>query len=169
MSYEPTVVQKALARLERRRDSAERRRFERERELYAKEPRLRQLDAALRGTMADLARLAAGGRPVAADGPEIAAIRARNEALQAERTGLLAGLGYGPDALDAVPVCPRCGGRGWGEDGRMCACLRELCAQEQIKALTALLNLTEEQDFDHLRLDVYSDRPWNGRSKPCGC
>ena len=61
MSYEPTVVQKALARLERRRDSAERRRFERERELYAKEPRLRQLDAALRGTMADLARLAAGG------------------------------------------------------------------------------------------------------------
>ena len=60
MSYEPTVVQKALARLERRRDSAERRRFERERELYAKEPRLRQLDAALRGTMADLARLAAG-------------------------------------------------------------------------------------------------------------
>ena len=166
MSYEPTVVQKALARLERRRDSAERRRFERERELYEKEPRLRQLDAALRGTMADLARLAAGGRPVAADGPEIAAIRARNEALQAERTGLLAKLGYGPDALDAVPVCPRCGGRGWGEDGRMCACLRELCAQEQIKALTALLNLTEEQDFDHLRLDVYSDRPWNGRRSP---
>ena len=166
MSYEPTVVQKALARLERRRDSAEHRRFERERELYAKEPRLRQLDAALRGTMADLARLAAGGRPVAADGPEIAAIRARNEALQAERTGLLAKLGYGPDALDAVPVCPRCGGRGWGEDGRMCACLRELCAQEQIKALTALLNLTEEQDFDHLRLDVYSDRPWNGRRSP---
>ena len=48
MSYEPPVVQKALARLERRRDSAERRRFERERELYEKEPRLRQLDAALR-------------------------------------------------------------------------------------------------------------------------
>lgn len=48
----------------------------------------------------------------------------------------------------------------------MCACLRELCAQEQIKALTALLNLTEEQDFDHLRLDVYSDHPWNGRRSP---
>jgi len=165
MAYEPEVTRRALARLERRRNRVDRLRFERERTLYTQEPRLHQLDAALRGTMAELAELAVGSRPVAADGPEIAAIRARNEALQAERAQLLAGLGYGPDALDAVPVCPRCGGRGWGEDGRMCACLRELCAQEQIKALTALLNLTDEQDFDKLRLDVYSDAPWQGRSR----
>ena len=44
----------------------------------------------------------------------------------------------------------------------MCSCLKELCAQEQLKALTALLNLTDEQDFDRLRLDIYSDQPWNG-------
>lgn len=166
MSYEPTVMRKALARLERRRDNRDRRRYELERELYARQPRLRQIDADLRGTMADLALLAAGGRPIRADGPEIAAIRARSEALQTERTGLLAELGYGPDALDGAPACPRCGDRGWGEDGKMCACLKELCTQEQIKALTALLNLTDEQDFDRLRLDVYSDRPWDGNRPP---
>jgi len=154
-------MRKALARLERRKERRARRRFELERELYAKEPRLRELDAALRGTMAELARLATGGRPVRADGPEIAAIRARSEALQEERARLMAGLGYGPEALDDVPACPRCGDTGWA-DGAMCVCLKELCAQEQIKALTALLNLTDEQDFDRLRLDVYSDRPWQG-------
>ena len=120
MSYEPDVTRKALARLERRKDDRERRRFQLERELYAKAPRLRQLDAALRGTMIDLAMLATGGRPVAANGQEIAAIRARSEALQAERTALLAQLGYAPDALDDVPACPKCGdtGRAEGKIGR---------------------------------------------------
>ena len=165
MAYEPDVMRRALARLEHRRDRAERRRFELERALYAQEPRLRQVDADLRGTMAELAELAAGGKPVAADGPEIAAIRTRNQALQKERTKLLAGLGYGPDALDDIPACPKCGDRGWTEDGQMCTCLRKLCTQEQIRALTALLNLTDEQDFDHLRLDVYSDAPWQGQSR----
>lgn len=165
MSYEPAVMRKALARLERRRDRQDRRRYLLERELYARQPRLRELDAALRGTMADLAMLAFGERTVSADGPEIAAIRQRNQALQAERTRLLAQLGCGPDALDDVPVCPRCGDRGW-VDNSMCVCLKELCTQEQMKALTALMNLTDEQDFDRLRLDIYSDRPWDGRRSP---
>jgi DNA replication protein DnaC len=47
----------------------------------------------------------------------------------------------------------------------MCACLKGLCAQEQLRALTALLNLTDEQSFDRLRLDVYSDQPWQGQSR----
>lgn len=165
MSYEPAVMRKALARLERRRDQQDRRRYLLERELYAKQPRLRELDAALRGTMADLAMLATGGRKVSADGPEIAAIRQRNQALQAERTRLLAELGHGPDTLDDIPVCPHCGDRGWVDD-KMCVCLKELCTQEQMKALTALMNLTDEQDFDRLRLDIYSDQPWDGRRSP---
>ena len=164
MSYEPTVTRKALARLARRRESRERRRDQLEQELYARSPALRQVDAALRGTMADLALLAAGSKPVEADGPEIAAIRKRNEELQKERTRLLAELGYEADALDNIPACPRCGDTGWA-DGRMCTCLKELCAQEQLRALTALLNLTDEQDFDRLRLDIYSDRPWQGQTR----
>ena len=164
MAYEADIVRRALARLERRRDRQERRRFQLEQELYARCPRLREADAALRGTMADLALLAAGGRPVAADGPEIAAIRARNEALQRERATLMAQLGCPPDALDGAPACPKCRDSGWVEGG-MCACLKELCAREQLKDLTAAMHLTEEQDFDRLGLDVYSDRPWGGQDR----
>lgn len=164
MGYAPDVTRRALARLEHRRDVRDRRRFQLQRELYARQPQLRAVDAALGETVADLALLAAGGKPVAADGPEIAAIRARSESLQARRTRLMEELGYGPDALDGAPACPRCGDTGWVE-GSMCTCLRELCAQEQLKDLTAAMHLTEEQDFDRLRLDVYSDRPWQGQDR----
>ena len=151
MPYEPNVMRAATARLERRRDSRERRREDLERELYAKSPELRKLDAALRGGMADLARLATGGKPIQPDGPEIAAIRERSLGLQARRRQLLAQLGVDPAALDPTPFCRKCGDTGWA-DGKMCDCLRELCAQEQLKSLTALLNLTDEQDFEKLRL-----------------
>lgn len=164
MSYEPTVMRKALARLERRRENRERRRYQLEQDLYAREPALRQLDAELRGTMADLALLATGSKPVEPDGPEIAAIRERNEGLQAARLRLLDSLGVKESALDGTPACPRCGDTGW-VDGQMCACLKELCAQEQLRALTALMNLTDEQDFGRLRLDVYSDLPWQGQTR----
>ena len=164
MAFEPEIVRRALARLERRRDVRDRRRYQLQRSLYAQSPRLREVDAALRTTMADLALLAAGGKPVAADGPEIAAIRARSEALQKERARLMEALGHGPDALDGAPACPRCGDTGWAQ-GRMCACLKGLCTQEQLAALTADMHLAEEQDFDRLRLDVYSDRPWLGRDR----
>ena len=164
MSYEPTVMRKALARLERRRESRERRRYDLQRTLYRQEPELARLDRAIQGTMAELAQLATGGRPVEADGPEISGIRARNRELQRRRAQLLQGLGYEPDVLDPVPACPLCGDTGWA-DGRMCRCLKELCAQEQLRALTALLNLTDEQDFDRLRLDIYSDLPWQGQSR----
>ena len=164
MSYEPTVMRKALTRLERRRESRERRRYDLQRTLYRQEPELARLDRAIQGTMAELAQLATGGRPVEADGPEISGIRARNRELQRRRAQLLQGLGYEPDVLDPVPACPLCGDTGWA-DGRMCRCLKELCAQEQLRALTALLNLTDEQDFDRLRLDIYSDLPWQGQSR----
>src|SRR5699024_3531535 len=66
---------------------------------------------------------------------------------------------------DPTPACTKCGDSGWA-GAEMCTCLKELCAQEQMKALTALLNLTDEQNFDRLRLDVYSDQPWEGRRSP---
>lgn len=164
MAYEQSVLQRANARMLRRREIRQRKRYELEQMLYQKEPRLRELDRAIRGTMAELAGLAISGKAVAADGPEIADIRARNLALQQERAELLKGLGYEADALDDTPACPVCGDTGW--DGtQMCACLKELCAQEQMKMLTDLLHLTEEQSFERLRLDVYSDQPWQGEGR----
>ena len=164
MSYEPKVIQRALARLEHRRDVRERKRWELEQQLYRQQPRLRQLDAALRGTMVELTDLIAAGRPVTADGPEIADIRRRNLDLQAQRLELLQSLGVDPAALDGAPACPHCRDAGW-VGTEMCACLRELCTQEQIKELSSLLALSEDQTFDKARLDVYSDQVWPGMGK----
>lgn len=165
MAYEQSVLQRANARLLRRREIRERKRYDLEQELYRREPRLRELDRAIRGTMTELAGLAISGRPVEAGGPEITAIREKNLALQKEREALLNQLGYEADALDDKPACALCGDTGWA-GGDMCACLKELCTQEQMKGLTALLNLTDEQSFDNLRLDVYSDAPWQGGRSP---
>ena len=165
MSYDAAIVQRASARLARRKEIRERRRWDLEQELYRRQPRLRELDRAIGGTMAELAGLAISGKPIQADGPEIADIRRRNLELQAQRAELLHTLGYEPDALDPTPACTRCGDSGWA-GAEMCTCLKELCAQEQMKSLTALLNLTDEQNFDRLRLDVYSDQPWEGKRSP---
>lgn len=165
MSYDAAIVQRASARLARRKEIRERRRWDLEQQLYRRQPRLRELDRAIGGTMAELAGLAISGKPIQADGPEIADIRRRNLELQAQRAELLHTLGYEPDALDPTPACAKCGDSGWA-GAEMCTCLKELCAQEQMKALTALLNLTDEQNFDRLRLDVYSDQPWEGKRSP---
>lgn len=164
MSYDAAIVQRAAARLARRKEIRSRRRWDLEQQLYRREPRLRQLDRAIGSTMSELAGLAVSGKPIQPDGPEITDIRRRNLELQAQRAQLLHALGYEPDALDDTPACALCGDTGWA-GSEMCSCLKELCAQEQMKSLTALLNLTEEQDFDRLRLDVYSDQPWRFASR----
>ena len=164
MAYEHTVLQRANARLIRRREIRERKRWDLEQELYRRRPELRELDRALRGTMSELAGLAVSGAAVRADGPEIAGIRARNLELQNRRSQVLAELGYPADALDDTPACPHCGDTGWMGDA-MCQCMKELCGMEQMKLLTDLLNLTPEQSFENLRLDVYSDAPWKGSER----
>ncbi len=164
MAYEPTIIQRASAQLLHRQEVRARKRYELEQELYRRQPRLRQLDRDIRGTMIALAELATGGKPLEAGGPEITAVRERNQALQRERAELLRQLGCAADALDDVPACPRCGDRGW-TDGGMCGCLKELCIQEQMKVLTASMRLTDDQCFDRLSLDVYSDQPWQGQAR----
>ena len=163
MAYEPTVLRRAAARMREQREQRERERYALRQRLNRAYPQLPRLDAALRGTMAELAELAVSGP--ADIGKKLEELKARNLALQQERAGLLAQAGYSPEALDDTPACPKCRDSGWVGTS-MCTCLKELCAQEQIRALTALLNLTDEQSFDQLRLDIYSDQPWNGKRSP---
>ena len=159
MSYDANVQRRAAVRLERerreRRERVERLRLE----VYRKEPRLERLDRRIRGTMAGLvaAALRQGGDPVEA----VRAVREENQDLQRERTVLLGALGLPEDALDDRPACPLCKDTGW-QGANMCRCLRELCAQEQIKELSKLLDLGE-QSFDTFRLDYYSQTPYPGR------
>ena len=156
MSYDANVQRRAAVRLERerreRRERVERLRLE----VYRKDPRLERLDRRIRGTMAGLvaAALRQGGDPVEA----VRAVREENQDLQRERAVLLGGLGLPEDALDDRPACPLCKDTGW-QGANMCRCLRELCAQEQIKELSKLLDLGE-QSFDAFRMDYYSQTLW---------
>ena len=164
MAFEPGVVRQASLRLLRRKEERERCRDRLEQELYERQPELKRLDRELRNTMVELAGLASAGKPLAADGPEVTQIREKNLALQRERERLLKELGHEARELEDLPACPKCGDTGWTE-GRMCTCLKQLCLQEQMKRLTSLMNLTPEQSFDQLRLDVYSDQPWQGEER----
>ena len=69
MAFEPKIVQRAMARLERRREGRARKRWDLEQRLYQQEPKLRDLDRALRGTMVELTDLIAEVKQVNAEGP----------------------------------------------------------------------------------------------------
>lgn len=159
MPYDANVLRRAARRLEEesrlRRDRTEQTRLE----AYRRQPRLEQLDRRIQGTMAGLvaAALRQGGDAAAA----VRAVREENQGLQRERAVLLGGLGLPEDALDDKPACPLCRDTGW-QGAKMCRCLRQLCAQEQIKELSKLLDLGE-QSFDTFRLDYYSQTPYPGR------
>ena len=161
MAYDANVLRRATARLEterrRRAERAERLRLD----AYQRQPKLAQLDRRIQGTMAGLvaAALRQGEDPAAA----VRAVKEENLDLQQQRAVLLGSIGLPADALDDSPACPLCKDTGW-RGAQMCRCLRELCAQEQMKELSKLLDLGE-QSFDTFRMDYYSQSPYPGRGQ----
>lgn len=159
MSYDTAVLRRAEARLEAQNRQRQRALEDRRAEVELRLPRVAQIDAQLRRTLLNIARATfRGGDPT----KEIEALRDENLALQAEREQLLASAGYPADVLEDKPACQKCQDRGW-VGSHMCDCLKILCAQEQIKELSKLLNLGE-QSFESFRLDYYSSEPWPGAS-----
>ena len=158
MGYEAAVLRRAAKRLAQRRRRREEEQERRRREICAQLPRVAEIDRELKGTIYQI--IAASLREGRDPAPSIKVIRDRNLDLQAEKARLLAEHGFPPDALDDRPDCPRCGDTGW-VGAAMCSCLRELCAQEQIRELSKLLDLGE-QSFDTFSLDLYSPLPWPG-------
>ena len=158
MSYDPAVLRRATARLEGERRAREERQQALRRAACQRQPRLSEIDRQLRGTMTEL--FAASLRRGEGGAPTVEEVRRKNLALQQERAELLARMDLAEDALDDKPACPLCGDTGW-RGTEMCRCLRALCAQEQIRELSKLLDLGE-QSFDTFRLDYYSETPWPG-------
>ena len=156
MSYDANVLRRATQRLEEERRARSDRAARLRQEAYEKEPRLAQLDKKLQGTMSQL--MAAALRRGESTAQAIQAIRAQNQDIQKERAVLLGAIGLPEDALDDKPACPLCGDTGW-RGTEMCRCLRALCAQEQIRELSKLLDLGE-QSFDTFRMDYYSTSFW---------
>ena len=160
MAYEQNVLRRATERLEDQRRRREDQQNARRREIYAAIPRVAEIDRQLRRTIVDIiaASLRQGNDPV----PAIGVIRDKNLDLQAERAELLVAHGYPADALDDKPACPKCNDTGW-RGAVMCQCLKNLCAQEQIKELSKLLDLGE-QSFETFSMDYYSPLPWPGEA-----
>ncbi len=152
MPYDANVIHTATQALQEnaRRHRAE---FDRRRqEIYRRAPRLQAIDRQLSQTVRQAAQAALnqGVDP----GPALARARAQNLSLQQERRELLRKNGYPEDALHYQPLCPLCGDRGW-RGSEMCRCLRALCAQEQVRQLSSMLELGD-QSFDTFNLDYYS-------------
>ena len=151
MGYAKEIVIRAREILARQRADRESENASRQAEAYRRIPRLRELDTALRSTMAMAARA------VFSQGADMEATmnraRQENQALQAERKALL-DAHFPPGWLDENPACPHCGDTGY-IGSNMCRCLRELCAQEQRKALGVVFGGNER--FETFRLDYYPD------------
>ena len=151
--YTTTVLNRASARLTL---EAARKRTVYETHLaqaYAEQPRLRELDRALRGTGAKLASAIFLREGDAA--AEVARLREENRRLQAERKQLVQAT-FPEGYLDDSPVCAVCGDTGY-VGSQMCACLKALCRQEQLKTMSTLLP-TGREGFAQFSLEVYPDR-----------
>ncbi|MDR0889861.1 MAG: ATP-binding protein [Oscillospiraceae bacterium] len=150
MGYSEQVLRRARERLQQAKEENARENEQHRAQAYARYPRLEEIDRELRRTMAQLmANVMRQGEDLF---KSIAQLREENLALQRERSWILEA---GELDLDDAPICSKCGGSGY-VGSQMCACLRELCRQEQKKALTVLLGSGRES-FDSFRLHYYSD------------
>lgn len=155
MSYEPEVLRRAYQRMK----EGQRLRAEafasKKAMIYHQLPRVQAIDRQLRQgvVQAATAALKQGVDPA----PAIQALRAESKALQAERKDLLTQAGYREEDLVEQPQCQQCRDTGWC-GSTMCVCLRALCAEEQVRSLSSLLDL-QGQSFDAFRLDYYPDDP----------
>lgn len=155
MSYEPEVLRRATERLKQRQQLRQATFEARREKLYQQLPRVKEIDKQLRlgVTKAATAALRHGEDPTAA----IQALRTESKSLQQERKTLLLQAGYQEDDLVNRPDCPYCNDTGW-RGATMCGCLKKLCAEEQIQALSSLLDF-QGQSFDTFSLDYYSPTP----------
>lgn len=152
MAYDAEVVRRARQRLESAKADKESESRQKLQLIYEKLPRVRQIDMELRKSMVLATQAVFSGSEGAQEAME--EVKKANLALQAERLNLIESV-FGKNYLDESPVCGRCGGVGY-VGTQMCACLQELCRQEQKKELTLLS--CGEHDFSDFRLDYYPDR-----------
>ena len=118
-------------------------------EAYEKVPRLREIDMQMRRTMALAAQAAFTQGTDAKAAME--QVKEANLSLQNERSALVAEH-FAPGWLEDG-VCQNCGGSGF-VGSSMCACLREICRQEQKNVIAKLT--TGAERFENFRLDYYS-------------
>ena len=158
MAYDGKIMRLALQEFEKEKNKREAE-FEARRErFFPRQPRLRQIETELHATMSRIITeaLRRGTDPH----PAIEKLRDENLNLQAEKRELLARMGLPMDCLEEKPACPLCGDTGY-RNGRVCRCLRQYYAREQLQELSRLLPLGEAR-FETFRFDLYDSAEWEG-------
>ena len=130
------------------------------REAYARLPRLAEIDSDIASLSLKKARILLSG----SQEPDFdlnSAIRSLGE----ERRALLLSHGYPEDYLELPCDCPKCRDTGY-IGNQKCSCFRK-AETDLLYTQSNLQDILEEENFDHFRLDYYSEEmvnPSSGRS-----
>ena len=148
MPYSSEVIGRARQRLENEKTEKRSRYYANLEQAYREVPELRQIDMLMKRNVAQAVQGAFTEGPKAMEQAQ-----KENKALQARRDALVS-QHFPKDFLEDT-ACPHCGGLGYvGKE--MCACLAELCRQEQLEEVKKLS--CGQAEFSDFRLDYYSDR-----------
>ena len=148
MAYSADVVRRARRALESQKTEHESRQQARLLEVYETLPRIREIDMLLRSSMVEAVQAAFMG-----GANTIEQVKKNNQALQAERKALIL-TKFPLEYAEEKPLCERCGGSGYIGTA-MCACLSEICRQEQKKELSLLA--CGEHRFADFHLEYYPE------------
>lgn len=135
--YSSDLYQKALNRLDRRREETNLRAAAALAEVSAKVPQLEDIQNRLRQVGYSISKAFFSKDPQ----NEIAALQAESQRLQTEKERLLVAAGYAPDVLALHYHCPSCKDTGYMGD-RMCNCQRELLKELQREEISRLAPLS---------------------------
>lgn len=149
--YSSDLYQKALNRLDRRREEDELRTAATLAEVSAKVPRLEEIQNQLRQVGFSISKAFFAKDAKA----EIDKLQAESLRLQGEKEQLLVAAGYAPDALAHHYQCPTCKDTGYVGD-RMCTCQRELLKDLQREAIRRLAPL-DSCTFDSFDTNYYPE------------
>ena len=149
--YSSDLYQKALNRLDRRREEDELRTAATLAEVSAKVPRLEEIQNQLRQVGFSISKAFFAKDAKA----EIDKLQAESLRLQGEKERLLVAAGYAPDALAHRYQCPTCKDTGYVGD-RMCTCQRELLKDLQREAIRRLAPL-DSCTFDSFDTNYYPE------------
>ena len=149
--YSSDLYQKALNRLDRRREEDELRTAATLAEVSAKVPRLEEIQNQLRQVGFSISKAFFAKDAKA----EIDKLQAESLRLQGEKERLLGAAGYAPDALAHHYQCPTCKDTGYVGD-RMCTCQRELLKDLQREAIRRLAPL-DSCTFDSFDTNYYPE------------
>ena len=151
MSYSSENIQSVRELIDSRREKAESDAARREGELRAKIPGYAEIEKQLSKTSEKIWGAISGEGDVS---PKIEKLKKENLDLQKKRDKLLADNGYDKNYYLPVYFCEKCSDTGFGEDGKMCSCMKKELVLAGLRS-SGIGYLIEKQNFDNFDLSYY--------------